>query len=321
LPKNPYISSITFKPNKMIKKLFTLGLMLAAFAGTAQQARLTKKSADISKLGGSTPPSVMATTNLGFETWAGGSPSGWTTVNLLGLQSATQYTTSPGTGTSSLQLATVSCTACPTYGLPTKVGIAQQFVPYVGQPTSLSFQFKSAVSAGDTGAILVTLSKAASVTGQAGFIFAGTVSTWTTITVPFQYSNAVNSDSISLLITSSDSGVVSGTGIVGHPVIGSKVYVDAIALINPAGIQSIFTFSNYVMFPNPAKAELNFIIKDVKAKNVEVYNIGGVLVQSFKVENERTQINADNMSSGMYFYHVTDANGGVLHTDKFTVIK
>src|SRR6185437_17024617 len=207
----------------MIKKLFTLGLALVAFAGNAQQAKLTNKNANNAlRLGGVTPPSVMATTNLGFETWASGSPTGWTTLDLLGLPSATQYTTSPGTGTSSLQLATVSCTDCFTYGLPTKAGFAQQFVPYVGQPTSLSFQFKSAVATGDTGAILVTLSNAASTTGQAGYIFAGTVSTWTTVTVPFQYSNAINSDSVSLLITSSDSGIVTGPGIVGHPVVGSK---------------------------------------------------------------------------------------------------
>jgi len=303
----------------MIKKLFTLGLVLVAFAGTAQQARL-KNTADALKLGGVTPPSVMATTNLGFETWASGSPTGWTTLNLLGLQSAIQYTTSPGTGTSSLELTTVSCTACPTYGLPTKCGLAQQFVPYVGQPTSMSFQYKSAVAVGDTGIMLVNLSKATAATGQAGMFFTGTVSTWTTVTVPFNYSNAVASDSINILITSSDSGVVNGAGI-GHPVIGSKVYVDAIAITNPAGIQTIFTYSDYVMFPNPAMAELNFIIKDAKARKVEVYNVNGVLVQSFMVENERTQINSYNMSNGMYFYHVVDANGGVLHTDKFTVIK
>jgi hypothetical protein len=304
----------------MIKKLFTLGLVLATFAGTAQQARL-KNTANALKLGGVTPPSVMATTNLGFETWSGGSPTGWSTLNLLGLQSAIQYTTSPGTGTSSLELTTVSCTACPTYGLPTKAGFAQQFVPYVGQPTSASFQYKSAVAAGDTGAILLSLSVATAATGQAGFIFSGTVSTWTTVTVPFQYSNAVNSDSISILIASSDSGIVSGPGIVGRPVVGSKVYIDAIAITNPAGIQTIFTYSDYVMFPNPAMAELNFIIKDAKARKVEVYNVNGVLVQSFTIENERTQINSYNMSNGMYFYHVVDANGGVLHTDKFTVIK
>jgi len=306
----------------MIKKLFTLGLALVAFAGNAQQARLTKQnSTSLLRLGGVTPPSVMATTNLGFETWAGGSPSGWTTLNLLGATCATQYTTSPGTGNSSLLLTTVSCTACPNYGIPTKAGVAFQFVPYVGQPTSLSFQYKSAVATGDTGSILVTLSAATNVTGQAFYAFAGTVSTWTTVTVPFQYATQVNSDSINIEIVSSDSGVVSGTGIVGRPVLGSKVYIDAIAINAGVGIQTIYTYSDYVMFPNPAKSELNFVIKDTKAKKVEVYNITGVLVQSFTIENERTQIDANNMSSGMYFYHVKDANGGVLHTDRFTVAK
>jgi hypothetical protein len=305
----------------MIKKLFTLGLALVAFAGNAQQARLTKQnSASLSKLGGVTPPSVMATTNLGFETWSGGNPTGWTTLNVLGATCATQYTTSPGTGTSSLQLTTVSCPSCPTYGLPTKAGVAFQFVPYVGQPTTLSFQYKTAVAAGDTGSILVTLTAATNVTGQAGFSFEGTVSTWTTVTVPFRYANQANSDSVNIFIASSDSGVVTGLGV-GRPVLGSKVYIDAIALNTAVGIQTIYTYSDYVMFPNPAKSELNFIIKDTKAKTVEVYNIAGVLVQSFIIENERTQIDGNNMSSGMYFYHVKDANGGVLHTDRFTVTK
>ena len=305
----------------MIKKLFTLGLVLAAFATNAQQSRIEAQHTAALKLGGSGNNSVMNATNLGFETWASGSPSGWTTLNILGLNSATQYTTSPGTGTSSLELSTVSCTACPTYGLPSKAGLAQQFVPYVGQPTSLSFQYKCNVAAGDTGIILVSLTAATAATGQSGYVFAGTVSTWTTVTVPFQYSNAVNSDSINILITSSDSGVVTGSGIIGRPSLSSKVYIDAIAINNAAGIQTIFTYSDYVIFPNPASSELNFVIKDTKAKKVEVYNVAGVMVQSFIIENERTQINTNNMSSGMYFYHVIDANGGIVHSDKFNVTK
>ena len=304
----------------MIKKLFTLGLAIAAFAVNAQNARLTKNPESALKLGNG-QQSVMATTNLGFETWASGKPTGWTTLNVLGLQSAVQYTTSPGTGTSSLQLSTVSCTACPTYGLPTKCGFAQQFVPYVGQPTSLSFQYKCNVSAGDTGIILVNLSAAAAATGQSGYIFAGTVSTWTTVTVPFQYSNAVNSDSVSILITSSDSGLVNGTGIVGHPVIGSRVYVDAIALNTPAGIQKIFTFNDYVMFPNPASAELNFVIKNTEASKIEVYDISGRVLNTIAVQNERTQVYTNDMNNGMYFYRVLDRNGNTLHIDKFNIAK
>jgi len=305
----------------MIKKLFTLGLALVAFAGTAQQARFAAPQTTALRLGVGGNNSVMNTTNLGFETWASGNPTGWVTLNQLGAMCATQYTTTPGTGSSSLLLTTVSCTACPTYGIPTKAGLAEQVVPYVGQPTSLSFQYKCAITAGDTGAILVSLSKSAVATGQTDFVFSGTVSTWTTVTIPFQYSNAVNSDTINILIVSSDSGIVTGHGIVGHPKIGSKVYIDAIALNTAAGIQTIFTYNDYVVFPNPAASELNFIIKDTKAKKVEVYNVAGVMVQSFVIENERTQINTNNMSSGMYFYHVINADGNVLHSDKFNVTK
>ena len=305
----------------MIKKLFTLGLAIAAFAVNAQQAKLTKNPASALKLGGGYQ-SVMATTNLGFETWASGKPTGWTTLNLLGLTSAVQYTTSPGTGTSSLQLSTVSCTACPTYGIPTKAGFAQQVTPYVGQPTTLSFQYKSNVAAGDTGIILVSLSAAGAATGQSGYIFAGAaVTTWTTVTVPFQYSNAVNSDTISILITSSDSGLVNGTGIIGHPNLASKVYIDAIAINNPAGIQKIFTYSDYVMFPNPASAELNFVIKNTEASKIEVYDISGRVLNSIAIQNERTQIYTNEMNSGMYFYRVLDRSGNVLHIDKFNVVK
>ena len=63
---------------------------------------------------------AIGQTNLGFESWTGTEPNGWTTFNDIttqngGVQTTIKLTTSPGQGTASAKLITGNCPECPNY--------------------------------------------------------------------------------------------------------------------------------------------------------------------------------------------------------------
>jgi hypothetical protein len=65
------------------------------------------------------------------------------------------------------------------------------------------------------------------------------------------------------------------------------------------------------VYPNPATEVLNISLNNVDIKNskVKIYNVSGIEVLENEMTNNKTQINIEHLSSGLYFVRVINENG------------
>ena len=75
-------------------------------------------------------------------------------------------------------------------------------------------------------------------------------------------------------------------------------------------------------FPNPASKTITFTFKgvDINAISVEVYELTGQPILTFKSENIQYILDVTSMKEGIYFYKVL-YNGKVIKTEKFVILK
>lgn len=86
------------------------------------------------------------------------------------------------------------------------------------------------------------------------------------------------------------------------------------------GIQSVNKTSDIVsLYPNPAGSELNVLFDgNAGIRNIIVYNMIGKPVTVYKVNGSSAKLDIENIPSGIYFIRLTDAQGHVMATRKFT---
>lgn len=74
------------------------------------------------------------------------------------------------------------------------------------------------------------------------------------------------------------------------------------------------------IYPNPARSELNVIFDSkLDIRTIAVYNLIGKVVSVFKVTSGTSaRLDIDNIPSGIYFIRLTDSQGKVAATCKFT---
>lgn len=77
--------------------------------------------------------------------------------------------------------------------------------------------------------------------------------------------------------------------------------------------------SDVVLYPNPAREELN-VVYDANAdiKNIAVYNIIGKAMQVYRVSGPSANLNLEAMPAGIYFVQLVNSKGNVVVTKKFT---
>ncbi len=77
--------------------------------------------------------------------------------------------------------------------------------------------------------------------------------------------------------------------------------------------------SDVVLYPNPARSELN-VVYDASAdiKNIAVYNIIGKAMAIYKVSGPSANLNLEQMPAGIYFVQLVNSKGNVVVTKKFT---
>ena len=75
-------------------------------------------------------------------------------------------------------------------------------------------------------------------------------------------------------------------------------------------------------YPNPASKTITFTFKgvDINAISVEVYELTGQPILTFKSENIQYILDVTSMKEGIYFYKVL-YNGKVIKTEKFVILK
>ncbi len=74
-----------------------------------------------------------------------------------------------------------------------------------------------------------------------------------------------------------------------------------------AGINNTINNSNFSIYPNPSNNHLFIEISNFKNTTAEIYNITGQLMEKIILQNERTTINTEKFSSGIYFLKIKNA--------------
>jgi hypothetical protein len=87
----------------------------------------------------------------------------------------------------------------------------------------------------------------------------------------------------------------------------------------PTAITTVKTNDNVIVYPNPAHDELNVIFSSIPdVKTLTVVNMIGKVVDVYKVNTNSAKINIENIPSGVYILRLTDSQGHVVVTRKFT---
>jgi hypothetical protein len=245
--------------------------------------------------------------NAGFETWAGGNPTGWFTSNIPPIAvPITQSTTVHG-GSSALQGAVVNFT-----GYGTWPAYAMGYFSYKQRPAALTgyYQFTSAQS--DSLGIYVALYTAAGVPIAAG-IFETSVnrSAYTQFTLPLQYISAATPDSAYIWIMT-----LPGQNDTLH--VGTQFLADDLSFTGSATAVESATPpvpSSYALgqnYPNPfnPSTSIRYELPTEGFVRLSVYNLLGqevaVLVnQDQSAGAHEARFNASMLPSGVYLYRLS----------------
>lgn len=75
------------------------------------------------------------------------------------------------------------------------------------------------------------------------------------------------------------------------------------------------------VFPNPASNFINFSTSSLDAVKIIVFDLTGKTLATEPMEMGKAKMNLNNLSSGVYMYHVVDKNNQILKADKFNISK
>lgn len=291
--------------------------------------------------------------DMGFENWAQISPPiitienpvGWTSLNVLNAVSATpisvtKETSAPYAGTISAKITTVwvQGVSIPNPYRPGKnldtagilsIGKTQFSAPYLVNgftyakaPTVLSFACKYTPIAGDSAFVLAFLTKKNAGTGKRDTIATGKFSTaaiasYTVNSLTMTYKPAfvgVVPDSQQIFISSS---IYSHAGAK----TGSEFIIDDLVWSNFVGVNDLGVIDHNVsVFPNPANEQINFSTT-VDASIVEIMDVTGRLMGSYKMINNKLTIPTASFVPGAYLYNVLNDKKIVINRGKFEVTK
>jgi len=294
--------------------------------------------------------------DMGFETWQQISPPlvtaedpvGWASFNaasLFGMPlTVTKETTAPGAGSTSAKVVTDI--------LPSNLTIQNPFAPgqtldtvgvlaigkplmtapyakygysYTTRSAILAFKYKYIPNGKDTGYVFCYLTKwngtSRDYIATGMFKTPSNITTWTNDTINLIYNpvfNGVAPDSQQIYISSS---IYIGNGAKK----GSTMYVDGFAwggtAPNNVGVNDIHAQQTQVtIYPNPASTSVNFK-SNVDAKKINIMDVTGRLMGTYDLTDNKVTIPTENYSSGIYFYHLFNANNEIISRNKFEVLK
>lgn len=265
--------------------------------------------------------------NPSFETWTGGNPDGWKSLNAQTIPnmagSVMQETNTPYDLSSCANIISKSFTLGPTtVGFPgvlttgTTGSTITGGANFTERPLKVVGYFKYHTdSITDDAVFEVSLQLAGSNIATGSFISTGNVSVWTKFEVPLTYTSASNPDKI--IITFYSSTKTSGAA---KP--GSMLTVDAIATEGSTTGINNNTISNTVkVYPTIASDYLfiNLSENSIQNTTVEICNLNGQILQTETLQkNELNKnINVSNIAKGLYLVRVT--NEKINSTQKISI--
>ncbi|HWB62990.1 MAG TPA: T9SS type A sorting domain-containing protein, partial [Chitinophagales bacterium] len=190
-------------------------------------------------------------------------------------------------------------------------------IPIASRPTALNGWYQYAGIGSDSGEAAITLFKNGTVIGSGAVYFTGTVSNWTSFSVPVTYTSSDVPDTVQLLFFSS-------TGDSTTP--NSTLWLDDLSYDYASAINQTQAIKQLQVFPNPANniAEITYSLNQSAPVSLELYDLAGRKVQS-AINNQvqtpgryRAMLNTENLEPGIYFYTLT-ANG-ITQTKRLEIV-
>jgi len=295
-------------------------------------------------------PAKAQAPDYGFENWSLvplsttiKDPVGWASFNALVIagmqQTVFEETAAPFAGTKSAKIVTDVIPASvmipnpfkpsedlDTVGLlvtgKTQVSTTAPVIfgkPFTQTPASLSFAYKYNPIIGDSGYVVVYLTKWAGThrdtVARGSFSKGNQVLSWTSDTVHLNWVMPVVAPDSQHVFVSSSIYKTYGAKV------GSTFYIDALAWNGTVGIDELGgKYGVLSMYPNPASDKITFKSTANVAK-LQVVDITGRLVADVDLMDNKTTIETINFSSGLYIYSITDEKKQVVHRGKFEVVK
>ena len=257
--------------------------------------------------------------NSGFENWTSGDPDGWATSNVfpISLINITQ-TTDNHSGSYAVRGEVVNFQGTP-MGPVIQSGPGGTGFPISEQYHSFELYYKFTSVDGDKFSVNVGLEKDGNPIAQGAAALPSTVSTYTHLTVPLNYTT--NDVPDLAIIQISITGPVTGSDY--H--LGSVMFVDDLLFSLTTGIENI-SVSDLIgrCYPNPSADIINISLNENVSVEVilNVFDTYGKEVKKIAGQPQQYgknvfQFSVEDLSSGLYFYSI---NGQHRHYHgKFTV--
>jgi len=250
--------------------------------------------------------------NAGFETWSGGSPTGWTSNNIPSIATPVTQSGSSHSGASAARLEVVSMFSValpPTLFLTNPASVSQDY-------PSFSFYFKGNLNIGDElQAVLSLKNNGTSVGIGAGgieIIPNSNVYTYTSIPVLYTGSNATDLD-LNFVIGTNNASIT----------IGTYVILDDVNVAASVGLDESSADASLSLgqaYPNPI-TELGLIpfsLSKTSAVSIELLSLDGkivlhVLQTELNAGKYKAELNTSELSSGVYLCKL-NAEGSTIYT-------
>ena len=261
--------------------------------------------------------------NLGFEAWSGGNPTGFNSSNLIAAGSVSQITTGAPEGLSAVSADVTTCATCPIVSLPNPFpGLVYQRKPWEARPANLSFKWKGDVMSGDTALVGARTTLATLNLGEALFQVVGGTSqaTWTTQNVTFNYYSTSTPDSMLVGVLSDQWVWTVGSGTSS---LGTHIDVDDIVFSGgTVGFKTIPTNNDLILaYPNPANNIVNFNNLGTDISMIEIFDITGNLVYSDKNLLSKFTLSVDGFANGAYVAKLYNASRTYVGSARFEVVR
>jgi hypothetical protein len=281
----------------------------------------------------------VAQPNGGFENWTTTSgyqtPDNWQTLNFLSVLSnpisAFKATgVDKHSGNYALKLKTIFVANNPApvtindtigYVFTGKVIISPPSlkigIPYVGRPSKLEFWAKYLPVGEDVAGIYVSVHKwngTGTDTLAIGNVKIDSAYTYTFFQIDLNYLSTEISDTLVIAFSSSYKKSLAR--------IGSTLYIDDVALTGWVGIEEQNKYADKMkIFPNPAKDNITIATEMEGADHVNIINVEGKIIGSYKIQNYSLNINTSYYAEGTYLCEIRDKKNKILYKNKFNIVK
>lgn len=269
--------------------------------------------------------------NGGFETWhtqgQGEDPNSW---GSLFNQFNSSYvlvskSTDVNSGANALKLVCDTGTVQPPLGTGTpgatiygslmlgltNAQVSNAKLPFNSEPDSLVGFIKSTVIEGGFYMNMKLFKNGAQI-ASATYITVSSIPNYSRFSVPVVYTQSVIPDTITFSIIAAHPGINPSA----HP--DNEFFIDDLTLIyNSTGTNDVITDLNISIYPNPILDLINVENNNDDKLFFKIFDIIGKEVINKELFHGKNTLFVENLSSGLYFYHIANFTGKILKSDKF----